>query len=356
MLKTEYMTSRAAYFCFYASPDALQCAAVCLTGAAWDTILISASCNTTTMAEDKTFRYGLIILGFFLVMIGMFIMSVDKPQVYITFCSMGVLMIFIGITWSICQCYPKITFTPIDMEDDSFTEKSPVLPNDFIPDKQCSSTQYTSSKEAEVYETGLPSYDQIHIKVEEPGEGKDVQSVPTLLHPLLLDCSQMTLQAKIEIHRNVDNDSQISAEPAGTDYSACLLDYNRDAPAPLASLNEEDEINTTSCESDARSSHGSLNACDTWSFKQKAVTHFGETTSFEGIAHIDSPLNDEISLNSENENVSPSEQMSNTDTEDPSVQTLCIPDQIQESVDDLYYGLKDELDHLVIADESDFEQ
>ncbi|OCT82767.1 barttin [Xenopus laevis] len=298
------------------------------------------------MAEDKTFRYGLIILGFFLVMIGMFIMSVDKPHVYITFCSIGVLMICIGITWSICQCYPKITFTPIDMEDDSLTEKSPVLKNDSIPEKQCSSTQYTSSKEAELYEIGLPSYEQIHIKVEEPGEGKDVQSVPTLLQPLFLDCSQRTLQAKIEIHRNGDNDGQ---RTAGTDDLACLLDYNKDAP--LASLNEEEEINTTSCESDARSSHGSLNACDTWSFKQKACE---KTASLEGIAHIDSPLNDEISLHFENEDVSPPDPKRNTDTEDQSVQALCIPDQESEG-DDLYYGLKDDLDHLVIADESDFD-
>ncbi|KAE8610330.1 hypothetical protein XENTR_v10012085 [Xenopus tropicalis] len=307
------------------------------------------------MAEDKTFRYGLIILGFFLVMIGMFIMSVDKPHVYITFCSMGVLMIFIGITWSICQCYPKITFTPIDMEDDSFTEKSPVLTNDSIPEKQCSSTPYTSSKDAELYETGLPSYEQIHIKVEEPGEGKDDLSVPSLLQPVLIDCSQMTLQAKIEIHRNLDYDGQKTAALTGTDDSVCLLDYNRDAP--LASLNEEEEINTTSCESDARSSHDSLNICDTWPFKQKDVIPFGETTSFEGIAHIDSPLHDAISLNSDNENVFPADQKNNTDTEDPSVKAFSIPDQNQESeVYDLYYGLKDELDHLVIADESDFEQ
>uniref|UniRef100_A0A8C7DXR2 Barttin CLCNK type accessory subunit beta n=1 Tax=Naja naja TaxID=35670 RepID=A0A8C7DXR2_NAJNA len=60
------------------------------------------------MAEEKTFRYGLIVLGFFLVMIGMFIMSVEKPQIYITFCTLGVLVIAVGIIWSMCQCYPKV--------------------------------------------------------------------------------------------------------------------------------------------------------------------------------------------------------------------------------------------------------
>lgn len=60
------------------------------------------------MAEEKTFRYGFIMLGFFLVMTGMFIMSVEKPQIYITFCALGVLLVAVGITWSMCQCYPKV--------------------------------------------------------------------------------------------------------------------------------------------------------------------------------------------------------------------------------------------------------
>lgn len=60
------------------------------------------------MAEEKTFRYGFIMLGFFLVMTGLFIMSVEKPQIYITFCALGVLLVAVGITWSMCQCYPKV--------------------------------------------------------------------------------------------------------------------------------------------------------------------------------------------------------------------------------------------------------
>uniref|UniRef100_A0A663FLG4 Barttin CLCNK type accessory subunit beta n=1 Tax=Aquila chrysaetos chrysaetos TaxID=223781 RepID=A0A663FLG4_AQUCH len=60
------------------------------------------------MAEEKTFRYGFIMLGFFLVMTGMFIMSVEKPQIYITFCALGVLLVAVGITWSMCRCYPKV--------------------------------------------------------------------------------------------------------------------------------------------------------------------------------------------------------------------------------------------------------
>uniref|UniRef100_A0A803VX17 Barttin CLCNK type accessory subunit beta n=1 Tax=Ficedula albicollis TaxID=59894 RepID=A0A803VX17_FICAL len=79
------------------------------------------------MAEEKTFRYGFIILGFFLVMVGMFIMSVEKPQYYITFCVLGVLLVAVGITWSMCQCYPKITFIPADLETQRFLDHKPLV-------------------------------------------------------------------------------------------------------------------------------------------------------------------------------------------------------------------------------------
>uniref|UniRef100_A0A8C4K329 Barttin CLCNK type accessory subunit beta n=1 Tax=Dromaius novaehollandiae TaxID=8790 RepID=A0A8C4K329_DRONO len=78
------------------------------------------------MAEEKTFRYAFIMLGFFLVMTGLFIMSVDKPQVYITFCTLGILLVAVGIAWSMCQCYPKITFVPADSETERFLVPRPV--------------------------------------------------------------------------------------------------------------------------------------------------------------------------------------------------------------------------------------
>ncbi|KAG2461436.1 BSND protein, partial [Polypterus senegalus] len=67
------------------------------------------------MAEDKTFRYGLIVLGIFLVMVGMFLMSVDKPQVYATFCAVGSLAVLMGLAWSMCQCYPKPNLRDCDL-------------------------------------------------------------------------------------------------------------------------------------------------------------------------------------------------------------------------------------------------
>ncbi|XP_008933561.1 PREDICTED: barttin [Merops nubicus] len=110
------------------------------------------------MAEEKSFRYGFIMLGFFLVMTGMFIMSVEKPQIYITFCALGVLLVAVGITWSMCQCYPKITFVPVDPEAEQFLDHKPVvlMERDTCLQAPCPSREATSA-----YEKSLPSFEQL---------------------------------------------------------------------------------------------------------------------------------------------------------------------------------------------------
>ncbi|NXO79899.1 BSND protein, partial [Sitta europaea] len=143
------------------------------------------------MAEEKSFRYGFIILGFFLVMVGMFIMSVEKPQYYITFCVLGVLLVAVGITWSMCQCYPKVTFIPADLEAERFLDHKPtVLPqkdSGWVPQQEASST----------YEKSLPSYEQIQRQVASSAP------LPPLAQPRSHSCSQSAVQARAEIHQEL---------------------------------------------------------------------------------------------------------------------------------------------------------
>ncbi|NWY38260.1 BSND protein, partial [Sylvia atricapilla] len=184
------------------------------------------------MAEEKTFRYGFIILGFFLVMVGMFIMSVEKPQYYITFCVLGVLLVAVGITWSMCQCYPKITFIPADLETQRFLDHKAMvlLQKDTSLITPCPNQEATST-----YEKSLPSYEQIQRQV--------VSSAPPLptAQPRSRSCSQSAVQARAEIHRELGGAGDPSQDLAALLEKGAGSSPARPAPgnAPLASLLEE---------------------------------------------------------------------------------------------------------------------
>ncbi|NWX55307.1 BSND protein, partial [Promerops cafer] len=192
------------------------------------------------MAEEKTFRYGFIILGFFLVMTGMFIMSVEKPQYYVTFCVLGVLLVAVGITWSMCQCYPKVTFIPADLEAERFLDHKPTV----LPQKDTGWVPQEGDATS-TYEKSLPSYEQIQRQV--------VSSAPPppTAQPRSRSCSQSAVQAKAEIHQELGGagDPLLGLAPRlETAAGSCPA---RPAPgdAPLASLLEE--MDTPSLEGSA---------------------------------------------------------------------------------------------------------
>ncbi|XP_059677578.1 barttin [Gavia stellata] len=184
------------------------------------------------MAEEKTFRYGFIMLGFFLVMTGMFIMSVEKPQIYITFCVLGVLLVVVGITWSMCQCYPKITFVPVDIEAERFLDHKPIV----LPERDtrlivpCPKQEATST-----YEKSLPSYEQIQR------QAVGSAPLPPMAQPRPRSRSQPAVQAKAEVHWELGGAGDPPREPVPRLETAAGSCPPRPAPgdAPLASLLED---------------------------------------------------------------------------------------------------------------------
>ncbi|CAN0196892.1 unnamed protein product [Bubo scandiacus] len=181
------------------------------------------------MAEEKTFRYGFIMLGFFLVMTGMFIMSVEKPQIYITFCALGVLLVVVGIIWSMCQCYPKITFIPVDLEAERFLDHKPIV----LPERDTRLITPCPNQEAiSTYEKSLPSYEQIQR------QAVGLDPLPPTGQPRPRSCSQL---AKAEVHRELGGDGEPPRDPAPRLETAAGSCPPRPAlgDAPLASLLED---------------------------------------------------------------------------------------------------------------------
>ncbi|XP_019356784.1 PREDICTED: barttin [Gavialis gangeticus] len=319
------------------------------------------------MAEDKTFRYGLIMLGFFLVMIGMFIMSTDKPQIYITFCTLGVLIIAVGITWSMCQCYPKVTFAPMDAEAEKFVSHKPaVLIANEIPEKTCSQATYTSQEEAKAYEKSLPSYDQIQMKIEGSAGDQEVQCAPPLPGSMLRTGArtQPTVQAKAEVHRDSGSDGKTYKDPAAQMEKA-MASRQLEKPrgkAPLASFQEDTELSSSE---GSPSSHpflqGRVSSQRDWPPSQCPTKKpSAELPSYEDFASIDSSVEEGQEPGQEHP-VAPAQSHPSSILPPRGcaggagpVSKLSGPRVIQsteEEEDDLYYGVKEGPESLLMADD-----
>lgn len=189
------------------------------------------------MADEKTFRIGFIVLGFFLLALGTFLMSHDRPQVYGTFYAMGSLMVIGGVVWSMCQCYPKVTFIPAD--SDFLTPKAlGLLETGFAAEMKSPQTPYVRLWEEAAYDQSLPDFSHMQRKLE--GCGED---------PRPGEGGEASREAAVVVHRGPDEEQGESTpvlSPPGPE--GCL-----ERLAPLASFQDDLDVDSTPSEDSAPS-------------------------------------------------------------------------------------------------------
>lgn len=195
------------------------------------------------MADEKTFRIGFIVLGLFLLSLGTFLMSHDRPQVYGTFYAMGSIMVIGGVLWSMCQCYPKITFVPADSEfQDILSPKALSLLETRLSEVKSPQPPYVRLWEDAAYDQSLPDFTHIQMKV--MGYSEDPRP---LLAPELKTggssvregeprTAQAWMEAPVVVHRGLD---ETEGEKARSQSSppACPQ-----GPAPLASFHDDLDV------------------------------------------------------------------------------------------------------------------
>ncbi|XP_013377218.1 PREDICTED: barttin [Chinchilla lanigera] len=193
------------------------------------------------MADEKTFRIGFIVLGLFLLSLGTFLMSHDRPQVYGTFYAMGSVMVIGGVIWSLCQCYPKVAFVPADSDFQGILSPKALLENGLATEMKSPQPPYARLWEEAAYDQSLPDFSHSHAKA--TGYGGD--SHPLLAPELELrtrdggaggPCeAQARVEAPVVVHRGLD-ESEGKKTPTRSSPSPPGYPQGR---APLASFQDD---------------------------------------------------------------------------------------------------------------------
>ncbi|XP_054341976.1 barttin [Pongo pygmaeus] len=301
------------------------------------------------MADEKTFRIGFIVLGLFLLALGTFLMSHDRPQVYGTFYAMGSVMVIGGIIWSMCQCYPKITFVPADSDFQGILSPKAMglLENGLAAEMKSPSPQppYVRLWEEAAYDQSLPDFSHIQMKVMSYSE--DPRS---LLAPetgqLKLGTSdgveggpgdvQAWMEAAVVIHKGSDeSEGERRLTQSWPSPLACPQ-----GPAPLASFQDDLDMGSSEGSSPDASPHDREEAC---SPQQEPQGCRFPLDCFQDFALIDAPmLEDEPQEGQQWEIALPNnwQRYPRTKVEEKEASDTGWEEPEKEE-EDLYYGLPD---------------
>uniref|UniRef100_A0A2K6V5A9 Barttin CLCNK type accessory subunit beta n=1 Tax=Saimiri boliviensis boliviensis TaxID=39432 RepID=A0A2K6V5A9_SAIBB len=300
------------------------------------------------MADEKTFRIGFIVLGLFLLALGTFLMSHDRPQVYGTFYAMGSIMVIGGIIWSMCQCYPKIAFVPADSDFQGILSPKTLglLENGLAAEMKSPGPQprYVRLWEEAAYDQSLPDFSHIQMKVISYSEDPR-SSLASETGQLKLGTGdgeggpgdvQAWMEAAVVIHKGSDE----SEGERRLTHSCLDPPAFPEGPAPLASFQDDLDMGSSEGSSPNPSPHDGEEACspqqEPWAFKCPL-------DRFQDFALIDAPtLEDEPQEGQQQEVVLPNNWQQYPRTKVEEKEALDTGgEEPKEEEEDLYYGLPD---------------
>uniref|UniRef100_A0A452RTY4 Barttin CLCNK type accessory subunit beta n=1 Tax=Ursus americanus TaxID=9643 RepID=A0A452RTY4_URSAM len=299
------------------------------------------------MADEKTFRIGFIVLGLFLLALGTFLMSHDRPQVYGTFYAMGCVMVIGGIVWSMCQCYPKITFIPADSDFQGILSPTALglLENGLAAETKSPQPPYVRLWEEAAYDQSLPDFGHVQMKV--MGYREDPRPLlspkPGQPQPGASDgggggpCdAQGWMEAAVVIHRGSDEDEEESnLTPSWPGLQTCLQ-----GPAPLASFQDDLDVDCSEGGSPRPSPPAGEKPHrphrEPWACKCPPER-------FYDFALIDAPMAEDAPPDGQRRDPAPSScwQPSQRAKEDEEKASDTGADEPEQEEEDLYYGLPD---------------
>ncbi|XP_012605133.2 barttin [Microcebus murinus] len=286
------------------------------------------------MADEKTFRIGFIVLGLFLLALGTFLMSHDRPQVYGTFYAMGSVMVIGGVIWSMCQCYPKVAFVPADSDFQGVLSPKALglLENGLAADVRSPQPPYVRLWEEAAYDQSLPDFSHIQMKFMSYSEDPR-----PLLGPKLGTSGgeggardvQAWAEAAVVVHRgSEENEGEREPTQSRPSPPACPQ-----GPAPLASFQDDLDVGS--------SEDSSPNPSPPHPPPQEPRACWCPLDRYSDFALIDANMAEDVPQRGQQQEALPNNWQRSPGTKEEEESSDPGTEEPEEEEEDLYYGLPD---------------